>query len=73
MNNKSIRFDRRADKEIKSFPDFVQAEVMALVQQLAEKGTLIVPYGKKLEKKRKRHLFKKYKKQRSDLRITQHE
>lgn len=48
MNKKIIRIDKRADKEIKKFPEAVQDEINIFLKTLANKGTLSVPDGKKI-------------------------
>ncbi len=48
---KIVRFDKRADKEIKRFPDVVQAKIKAAAAILARDGSLIEPLGKKIDKK----------------------
>lgn len=48
MVRKTIRFDKRAEKEVKAFPITVQVKTKALLMILARDGTLIEPYGKKI-------------------------
>lgn len=47
---KTIRFDKRADKEIKQFSLIIQAKIKAIIQILARDGNIIEPFGKKIDK-----------------------
>ncbi len=45
---KSIHFDKRATKEFHAFPSVAQAKTKAIITILARDGTLIEPFGKKI-------------------------
>ncbi len=43
-----IRYDKKAEKEIKKFPILVQAKIEARAQILSRDGKLEEPFGKRL-------------------------
>jgi phage-related protein len=45
---KIIRFDKRAEKELNKFPSVARAKSKALIKILARDGSLVEPYGKKI-------------------------
>jgi len=47
---KIVRFDKRADKEIKKFPSLVIADITAAIEILSNEGKLEKPTGKKIDK-----------------------
>ena len=46
---KIVRFDKRAEKEFKKFPEAVQVESKVIILVLCRDGKLIEPFGKKID------------------------